>query len=85
MRDLIKPLIGTAVLLLTLFLSRMWPWGLAPEPEALAAAPAPQQSTANSVDSSTVEPRALGARSGVQNLFWQVDTSARRTDRGGLL
>ena len=80
-----RELIGAVCIVATLILSHFFPWGFAPEPERPIAQPVPQEPTAEAVAPYMDTPRAKGARPGVQNLQLRIDTSARRTDRGGLI
>lgn len=77
--------LGAVLLLLaTLFASWLKPMGVAPDYGPVTESVL-QEPTVEAVQPYRDTPRAKGAREGVQNLQLLIDTSARRTDRAGLL
>lgn len=80
-----RELLGAVLLLLATFgASWLKPMGFATDYGPVTES-VQQEPTAEAVAPYLDTPRAKGAREGVQTLQLQIDTSARRTDRAGLL
>lgn len=81
-----RELVGTAVVLATLALSHLFPWGVAPAPYWTSQAAPATQKPARPDEQPMEAPRTKGVRSGIQTLQLEIDdTRAPRRPGAGLL